>query len=153
VLKWIVKKVHCRWYFKVSLKLWRNTSITEKLREFPITFSNIIKQNYRINCHNLFVRLVWRSLEIHIYFQVKGPFACLSHVEIFLCTEKHLFISIWILIVRNLWYIFQIASLINIGSNYLNAGMEARRHGTAHESIVPYQVYSFNQKESLFNIQ
>ena len=40
----------------------------------------------------------------------------------------------------------QIASLINIGSNYLNAGMEARRHGTAHESIVPYQ--AFKTKDS-----
>lgn len=36
----------------------------------------------------------------------------------------------------------QIASLINIGSNYLNAGKEAKRWGTAHESIVPYQTFS-----------
>lgn len=36
----------------------------------------------------------------------------------------------------------QIASLINIGSNYLNAGNEAKRWGTAHESIVPYQTFS-----------
>lgn len=35
----------------------------------------------------------------------------------------------------------QVASLINIGSNYLNAGMEAKRHGTAHQSIVPYQAF------------
>lgn len=35
---------------------------------------------------------------------------------------------------------FQVASLVNIGSNYLNADMEARRYGTAHQSIVPYQV-------------
>lgn len=34
----------------------------------------------------------------------------------------------------------QIASLVNIGSNYLTAGQEASRHGTSHPSIVPYQV-------------
>ncbi|XP_050418063.2 succinate--hydroxymethylglutarate CoA-transferase isoform X1 [Patella vulgata] len=35
----------------------------------------------------------------------------------------------------------QVASLVNISSNYLNAGMEAKRYGTAHESIVPYQSF------------
>ncbi|KAL5007240.1 hypothetical protein ScPMuIL_016046 [Solemya velum] len=35
----------------------------------------------------------------------------------------------------------QVASLVNIGSNYLNADMEARRYGTAHQSIVPYQAF------------
>lgn len=35
----------------------------------------------------------------------------------------------------------QVASLINIGSNYLNAGKEAKRWGTAHESIVPYETF------------
>ncbi|XP_046333411.2 succinate--hydroxymethylglutarate CoA-transferase-like isoform X1 [Haliotis rufescens] len=35
----------------------------------------------------------------------------------------------------------QVASLVNIASNYLNAGMEAKRYGTAHESIVPYQAF------------
>eukprot|EP00945_MAST-04E_sp_MAST-4E-sp1_P005593 g5593.t1 len=33
----------------------------------------------------------------------------------------------------------QVASLANIGQNYLVAGMEGRRVGTGHESIVPYQ--------------
>jgi succinate--hydroxymethylglutarate CoA-transferase len=33
----------------------------------------------------------------------------------------------------------QIASLANIGSNWLVAGKEAERQGTAHPSIVPYQ--------------
>lgn len=33
----------------------------------------------------------------------------------------------------------QISTLINIGSNYLNAGQEASRWGTAHQSIVPYE--------------
>jgi len=33
----------------------------------------------------------------------------------------------------------QIASLANIGSNWLIAGQEAERQGTAHPSIVPYQ--------------
>ncbi|XP_048741961.2 succinate--hydroxymethylglutarate CoA-transferase-like [Ostrea edulis] len=40
----------------------------------------------------------------------------------------------------------QVASLVNIGSNYLNKGMEATRHGTAHPSIVPYQ--AFQTKDS-----
>lgn len=34
----------------------------------------------------------------------------------------------------------QVATLVNIGSNYLNSGIEGRRWGTAHESIVPYEV-------------
>ncbi|KIM88994.1 hypothetical protein PILCRDRAFT_61406 [Piloderma croceum F 1598] len=36
----------------------------------------------------------------------------------------------------------QLAGLANIASNYLVAGQEASRHGTAHPSIVPYQVFS-----------
>ncbi|XP_069140214.1 succinate--hydroxymethylglutarate CoA-transferase-like [Argopecten irradians] len=35
----------------------------------------------------------------------------------------------------------QVASLVNLGSNYLNAGQEAQRYGTAHQSIVPYQSF------------
>ncbi|KAJ7075850.1 CAIB/BAIF family enzyme [Mycena belliarum] len=35
----------------------------------------------------------------------------------------------------------QIAGLANIASNYLIAGKEASRHGTAHPSIVPYQTF------------
>ncbi|XP_076763458.1 succinyl-CoA:glutarate CoA-transferase [Xylocopa sonorina] len=35
----------------------------------------------------------------------------------------------------------QVASLINIGSNYLNAGKEATRWGSEHESIVPYEAF------------
>ncbi|ERL91509.1 hypothetical protein D910_08839 [Dendroctonus ponderosae] len=35
----------------------------------------------------------------------------------------------------------ELSTLINIGSNYLNAGKEATRWGTAHESIVPYQAF------------
>jgi succinate--hydroxymethylglutarate CoA-transferase len=31
---------------------------------------------------------------------------------------------------------------VNIASNYLIAGKEAQRHGTAHPSIVPYQVFA-----------
>jgi len=37
----------------------------------------------------------------------------------------------------------QIAGLVNIASNYLIAGKEGSRHGTAHPSIVPYQVCTF----------
>ncbi|XP_023012350.2 succinyl-CoA:glutarate CoA-transferase [Leptinotarsa decemlineata] len=44
----------------------------------------------------------------------------------------------------------QIASLINIGSNYLNAEKEASRLGTAHESIVPYE--AFPTKDGYFTI-
>ncbi|XP_067001549.2 succinate--hydroxymethylglutarate CoA-transferase [Anabrus simplex] len=35
----------------------------------------------------------------------------------------------------------QVACLINIGSNYLNGGLEAVRRGTEHGSIVPYQAF------------
>lgn len=35
----------------------------------------------------------------------------------------------------------QIAGLANIASNYLIASKEASRHGTAHPSVVPYQVF------------
>lgn len=35
----------------------------------------------------------------------------------------------------------QITCLVNLASNYLNAGWEAQRWGTAHESIVPYQAF------------
>ncbi|ORY27185.1 putative acyl CoA transferase [Naematelia encephala] len=35
----------------------------------------------------------------------------------------------------------QIASLVNIGANYLISGQEATRMGTSHPSIVPYQVF------------
>ncbi|ORX50097.1 CoA-transferase family III [Hesseltinella vesiculosa] len=35
----------------------------------------------------------------------------------------------------------QVASLANIASNYLVGGREAKRMGTAHPSIVPYQVF------------
>lgn len=35
----------------------------------------------------------------------------------------------------------QIACLINIGGNFLNAGVEGTRWGTAHESIVPYESF------------
>lgn len=39
----------------------------------------------------------------------------------------------------------QVSGLANIASNYLVAGKEASRWGTAHESIIPYQV--FNAKD------
>lgn len=39
----------------------------------------------------------------------------------------------------------QLSCLVNLASNYLNAGIEAQRLGTAHESIVPYQ--SFQTKD------
>lgn len=35
----------------------------------------------------------------------------------------------------------QVSALVNIASNYLVAGAEAKRWGTAHASIVPYQVF------------
>jgi formyl-CoA transferase len=35
----------------------------------------------------------------------------------------------------------QVSALANIASNWLVAGKEARRWGTAHESIIPYQVF------------
>jgi len=36
----------------------------------------------------------------------------------------------------------QVASLVNLGVNYLLADREAKRWGTAHESIVPYQSFA-----------
>ena len=42
----------------------------------------------------------------------------------------------------------QLALLCNIGSNYLIAGQEGRRLGTAHESVVPYQ--AFKTKDGYF---
>ncbi len=36
----------------------------------------------------------------------------------------------------------QVAALANVASNYLVADKEAQRWGTAHESIIPYQVFS-----------
>lgn len=44
----------------------------------------------------------------------------------------------------------QAATLINVASNYLNAGKEAKRMGTAHGSIVPYQ--AFKTKSGYFTI-
>ncbi|XP_055684818.1 succinate--hydroxymethylglutarate CoA-transferase [Lutzomyia longipalpis] len=35
----------------------------------------------------------------------------------------------------------QVSCLINVASNYLNAGLEAKRWGTSHSSIVPYQAF------------
>ena len=35
----------------------------------------------------------------------------------------------------------QVSALANIASNYLVAGQEAKRWGTTHESIIPYQVF------------
>ncbi|XP_054933494.2 succinyl-CoA:glutarate CoA-transferase isoform X4 [Dermacentor andersoni] len=37
--------------------------------------------------------------------------------------------------------IAQVSVLANIASNYLNANLEASRHGTSHESIVPYAAF------------
>ncbi|KAJ7080093.1 hypothetical protein C8R43DRAFT_1141822 [Mycena crocata] len=37
----------------------------------------------------------------------------------------------------------QIAGLENIACNYLKAGTEVKRHGTAHPSVVPYQVFPY----------
>lgn len=42
---------------------------------------------------------------------------------------------------RSLTLSSKLAGLANIASNYLIAGQEAGRHGTAHPSIVPYQVF------------
>ncbi|XP_056644695.1 succinate--hydroxymethylglutarate CoA-transferase [Diorhabda sublineata] len=44
----------------------------------------------------------------------------------------------------------QLATLINLGSNYLNVGKESKRWGTAHESIVPYE--SFPTKDGYFTV-
>ena len=40
----------------------------------------------------------------------------------------------------------QVAALANIASNFLVADKEAQRWGTAHESIIPYQVFATEDK-------
>ncbi|CAF1119928.1 unnamed protein product [Adineta steineri] len=43
----------------------------------------------------------------------------------------------------------QLSLLSHIGANYLNAGWEAQRHGTAHASIVPYQAFTCQDGERI----
>ncbi|UJR28636.1 hypothetical protein I4U23_009868 [Adineta vaga] len=43
----------------------------------------------------------------------------------------------------------QLALLSHIAANYLNAGWEAQRHGTAHTSIVPYQAFTCQDGERI----
>lgn len=43
----------------------------------------------------------------------------------------------------------QLACLINIGSNYLNAGEEGQKWGSSHVSIVPYRVFETLDNEYL----
>ncbi|CAF1065081.1 unnamed protein product [Adineta ricciae] len=43
----------------------------------------------------------------------------------------------------------QLALLSHIAANYLNAGWEAKRHGTAHPSIVPYQAFTCQDGERI----
>nr|XP_045621423.1 succinate--hydroxymethylglutarate CoA-transferase-like isoform X1 [Procambarus clarkii] len=38
----------------------------------------------------------------------------------------------------------QISCMVNLASNFLNGGKEAKKWGTAHESIVPYQAFPTN---------
>eukprot|EP00158_Paraphelidium_tribonemae_P005464 Partr_v1_DN27357_c0_g1_i2_m46357 putative caib baif family len=44
----------------------------------------------------------------------------------------------------------QLASLANIGSNYLIGGQEASRRGTSHASIVPYQAFRTRDSRIVF---
>lgn len=39
-----------------------------------------------------------------------------------------------------LFFHFQVACLTHVAANYLNCKIEGKRWGTAHGSIVPYQV-------------
>ena len=45
---------------------------------------------------------------------------------------------------------FQVSTLVNLGSNYLNGQQEANRWGTEHASIVPYQ--TFRTKDGYYTI-
>lgn len=51
----------------------------------------------------------------------------------------------------------QVACLINVASNYLNAGKEAKRWGTAHESIVrkllAFDLLHSSQLHNIFHAQ
>ena len=53
-------------------------------------------------------------------------------------------------VIRVIKRFFQVASLANLGSNYINSGQEAKRMGTAHASIVPYE--SFRSKDGYMTI-
>lgn len=44
----------------------------------------------------------------------------------------------------------QVACLVNVGVNYLNANLEASRYGTEHVSIVPYS--AFQTKDGFFTV-
>ena len=44
----------------------------------------------------------------------------------------------------------QVSLLVNIASNYINGGLEGKRWGSAHASIVPYE--SFKTKDSYLTI-
>ena len=41
----------------------------------------------------------------------------------------------------------QIAALVNVAGSVMNAGVKPKRWGTAHESIVPYQVFAASDGE------
>ncbi|GAV01681.1 hypothetical protein RvY_12355-2 [Ramazzottius varieornatus] len=43
----------------------------------------------------------------------------------------------------------QVANLVNLGTNFLNTGIEPRRWGTAHESIVPYQAFPTSDEQHI----
>jgi succinate--hydroxymethylglutarate CoA-transferase len=44
---------------------------------------------------------------------------------------------------------FKLSLLSHIAANYLNAGWEAKRHGTAHASVVPYQAFTCQDGEQI----
>lgn len=43
----------------------------------------------------------------------------------------------------------QLSLLSHLAANYLNAGWEAKRYGTAHASIVPYQAFTCQDGEQI----
>ncbi len=52
---------------------------------------------------------------------------------------------------ENILRFLQVATLVNLASNYLNGGgQDAKRYGTAHASIVPYQ--SFETLDGYYTI-
>ncbi len=56
----------------------------------------------------------------------------------------------WLKLFKNnyIWS-FQLSLLSHLAANYLNAGWESQRHGTAHASIVPYQAFRCQDGERI----
>lgn len=53
---------------------------------------------------------------------------------------KKLPVNFEVFLILHFFFYFQVACLTYVAANYLNCKIDAKRWGTAHGSIVPYQV-------------